>query len=272
MYKSLLVRLFGFPATLIHGDTLVLDRWRWLKRRLPQTTNGEKLIDVGCGTGAFTIGAARRGYVALGLSWDERNQAEAARRAAICRADQASFCVCDLRELDKHLEYRGVFDVAVCLETIEHVLDDARLLQSISACLKPGGRLLLTTPNLYYKAITESDNGPFCTTETGWHVRRGYNKSMLLELLENSGLRCEEISYCSGIISQGVTRLMRRAAVIHPLFGWAVILPLRPLTLLDQLIFGWSIIPPYSICIEAYKSRLRIGDEPKAAALGVRGI
>src|SRR5215831_19166903 len=89
MYKSVLVRLFGFPATLVHGDTLVLDRWRWLKRRLPQTANGEKLIDVGCGTGAFTIGAARRGYVALGLSWDERNQAEATRRAAICRADQA---------------------------------------------------------------------------------------------------------------------------------------------------------------------------------------
>ena len=29
-----LVRALGFPATLIHGDTLVWDRWRWLKPRL----------------------------------------------------------------------------------------------------------------------------------------------------------------------------------------------------------------------------------------------
>jgi 2-polyprenyl-3-methyl-5-hydroxy-6-metoxy-1,4-benzoquinol methylase len=72
MDKSLLVRIFGFRATVIHGDLLVLDRWLWLKKRLPFTRNGEKLIDVGCGSGAFTIGAALRGYQAIGLSWDVR--------------------------------------------------------------------------------------------------------------------------------------------------------------------------------------------------------
>src|SRR5215831_5582861 len=91
MDRSLLVRLFGFPATLVHGDTLVLDRWRWLKRRLPVTANGERLLDVGCGTGAFTIGAARRGYHALGLSWDERNQTTARQRADLCRCPSAEF-------------------------------------------------------------------------------------------------------------------------------------------------------------------------------------
>lgn len=255
MDKSLLVRLFGFPATLIHGDTLVLDRWRWLKRRLPQTENGEKLLDIGCGTGAFTIGAALRGYTALGLSWDERNQAEAAKRAIICGAGGASFSVCDARELDRCNEYREAFDVAICTENIEHVLDDDRLMRSIAACLKAGGRLLLTTPNFYYSAITISDNGPFCTTETGWHVRRGYTRSMLLELIERSGLKCEELSYCSGVVSQTITRLMRTGAKVHPLFGWAVILPLRPLTFLDPLISRLSGTPPYSICVEAYKPR-----------------
>jgi SAM-dependent methyltransferase len=227
MDKSLLVRLFGFPATLIHGDTLVLDRWRWLKQRLPRTANGETLLDVGCGTGAFTIGAALRGYTALGLSWDERNQAEAARRATMCSAEGASFSICDVRELDRRTDYRDAFDVAVCTENIEHIIDDARLMRSIGACLKPGGRLLLTTPNFYYRAITKPDNGPFCATETGWHVRRGYTRSMLLELIERSGLKCEEISYCSGVVSQKVTWVMRKGAAIHPLFGWALILPLR---------------------------------------------
>lgn len=257
MDKSLLVRLFGFPATLAHGDTLVLDRWRWLKFRLPHTANGEKLLDVGCGTGAFTIGAALRGYTAHGVSWDERNQAEAARRAIMCGADRASFSVCDVREIDGRTEYREAFDVAVCTENIEHILDDARLMRSIADCLKPGGRLLLTTPNFYYNAITKSDNGPFSATETGGHVRRGYTRSMLLELIECSGLKCEELSYCSGVISQNVTWLMRKAVKVNHLFGWAVILPLRPLTFLDPLISRWSRTPPYSICVEAYKPRVR---------------
>ncbi len=35
--KSILVKLFGYRASLIHHDTLVLDRWIWPKSRLPKT-------------------------------------------------------------------------------------------------------------------------------------------------------------------------------------------------------------------------------------------
>ena len=63
--KSILVKLLGFPATLIHGDTLVLDRWIWLRKYLPKTKNNETLIDVGCGSGSFVIGASLRGYNSL---------------------------------------------------------------------------------------------------------------------------------------------------------------------------------------------------------------
>ena len=30
--KRILIQIFGFHATLIHGDPLVLDRWLWLKK------------------------------------------------------------------------------------------------------------------------------------------------------------------------------------------------------------------------------------------------
>ncbi len=258
MDKSLLVRCFGFPATLIHGDTLVLDRWKWLKRRLPITANNEKLIDIGCGTGAFTIGAARRGYQALGLTWDERDQSEARRRAQICRAAMASFAICDVRELHRESVYHEVFDVAVCTENIEHILNDFKLMRDISKCLKPGGRLLLTTPNYYYRSISAYDNGPFSQIETGWHVRRGYTKGMLAELCQSAGLLCEEITYCSGVVSQKVTGLMRLGTKRRPLIGWGLVLPLRPLIpLLDPLATKLLRWPCYSICLEAYKPRCR---------------
>jgi SAM-dependent methyltransferase len=256
MDRSALVRLVGFPATLIHGDPLVLDRWFWLKARLPKTRNNECLLDVGCGAGAFSIGATLRGYRALGLSWDERNQLVAKERATYCNASSAQFEVLDIRELDHSADLVGGFDVVICLETIEHVVEDLKLMRAMARCMKPGGRLLLTTPHLLYTAISPGDMGPFSTVEDGGHVRRGYSRAMLEELCEHSGLRVERISYCSGYSSQKVAALMRRLSAINVLLAWSLILPLRALPpLLDPIItvlLGW---PYFSICLEAYKPR-----------------
>ena len=71
MSESFLFKMFGHAALLVHGETLVLDRWRWLKDRLPRTRNAEELFDCGCGNGALTMSAATRGYVVTGISNDE---------------------------------------------------------------------------------------------------------------------------------------------------------------------------------------------------------
>jgi len=255
MQTSLVVKLLGFPATLIHGDTLVLDRWQWLKAHLPAVAdNSKQLLDVGCGTGAFTIGMARRGYKSLGLSWDERNQTVATQRAAMCKAPLAEFDINDVRNLDQRADLNGRFDVALCCENIEHILNDQKLIVDITRCLKPGGVLLLTTPNLHYKAITKEDNGPFSTFEDGWHVRRGYTPEMLQTLCDTAGLKVSQIGYCSGLFSQKVTAILRTVSRINHLLAWAVILPLRILPpLFDPPISKMSKWPGYSITLVAVK-------------------
>lgn len=254
--KSLLVKIFGYYAGFIHGDTLIFDRWLWLKKHLPKTKNGEKLIDIGCGTGAFSIGAALRGYDALGLSWDERNQRVATERAQICRADTAIFEVLDIRNLDSRENLRGQFDVAICLEAIEHIINDRKLMIDIAACLKPGGRLLLTTPYFHYRPITPGDQGPFLEFEDGGHVRRGYLKAIIDELCNQANLIPDNISYCSGFLSQKITFIQRMLSNIHPLLGWGAILPLRILPpLFDRLVTKLLHWPYFSICLEAYKPR-----------------
>jgi ubiquinone/menaquinone biosynthesis C-methylase UbiE len=40
-----------------------------------------------------------------------------------------------------------LFDVVICFQLIEHIQDDKTLLKEIYRVLKPGGKLLLTTPN-----------------------------------------------------------------------------------------------------------------------------
>jgi SAM-dependent methyltransferase len=254
MDKTILVRSIGFPATLVHGDTLVLDRWLWLKRWLPKTKNGEKLLDVGCGSGAFTIGAALRGYESTGLSWDVENQAKAVERARLCKAGATSFPIVDVRNLDAFSEYIGKFDTLVCCENMEHIINDKKLMSDMYACLKPGGRLLLTVPYYLYVAIEPMDNGPFMTVENGWHVRRGYTPAMLSELCKNAGFEIEEINYCSGYLSQKITKLWR--LIPGSKLRFALTFPMRILPpLFDGLVSRLTKWPSYSICLVAYKPR-----------------
>ncbi|MGH9615815.1 MAG: class I SAM-dependent methyltransferase [Acidobacteriaceae bacterium] len=253
--KSGLVRVLGFPATLIHGDTLVLDRWLWLRKRLPVVQLGSRsLLDVGCGTGAFTIGAARRGYRSLGLSWDKRNQSVAQQRAGICKTPNARFDVLDVRRLDERADLMGQFDVAICCECIEHILDDNKLMKDIAGCLKPGGTVLLTTPNYRFRPMA-FDNENFATVENGAHVRRGYTPEDLVRLCDASGFEVVEIDYCSGVLSQKITSMQRVIAnLTSELLSWPIVLPFRWIPpMFDNAVTRAAKWPNYSITLTARK-------------------
>jgi hypothetical protein len=134
-------------------------------------------------------------------------------------------------------------------------------MRAIAACMRPGARLLLTAPNFDFKPISPSDAGPFPLVENGDHVRRGYSAAMLRELCDDAGFVVEEVSSCSGFISQMATRLLRRVKPYR--LAWLLVLPLRllpaPLDGLIRRLTGW---PDYSICLVAYKPRF----EPRAKA------
>ena len=214
-------------------------------------------MDVGCGSGAFTIGAAILGYKSHGVSWDKRNKEVAEIRAKLCGEDnQYTFEVFDVRELDKRSNWKNFFDTCINCENIEHIINDRKLIQDIADLLKPGGKLLLTTPYYYLRPITESDFGPFYNIENGDHVRRGYTKQMLIELCKEANLEIEEISFCSGFFSQKLAQMQKIISAISPNLGWILILPLRPIVVLLDKILPLRYAN-YSICLEAYKPRFK---------------
>jgi len=179
----------------------------------------------------------------------------AAERAAICKAPLAEFDVLDVRHLDQRPDLREQYDVVVCCECIEHILDDRKLMVDMKNCLKPGGTLLLTTPNFNYKPITQGDNGPFLPIEDGGHVRRGYTRETLMDLCASAGLKVSHIEYCAGFFSQKITGLMRVAQGIHSVLGWALVLPLRPFPLLlDRWVNKLSRWPEFTITLVAVKN------------------
>ena len=63
------------------------------------------------------------------------------------------------------------FDFVITFQVIEHIDDDAAFVREIARVLRPGGRLILTTPN-----------APMSLTRNPWHVRE-YTAEQLRRLL-----------------------------------------------------------------------------------------
>jgi len=251
---SPLIRLLGWPLPLFHSETAVLDRWLWIRAHLPRRDDSPYLVDIGCGSGAFSIGSALRGYRALGLSWDTRNRNVASHRATLAGANTARFELQDLRALDARPDLRGKFDVALMCEVIEHIIDDMKLVRDVAATLKPNGTLLLTTPNAFAPALDPSHDGPFPKVEDGGHVRKGYTPERLIELCRSADLEPQEISYCTGFISQMLFILYFRLSRINRTIAWLAVHPFRLFPpLLDARLSRFAPRPPYSICLVARK-------------------
>jgi SAM-dependent methyltransferase len=247
--KTWLVRLGGARALMVFGDSLVVDRWRWIRTHLPREPSN--LVDAGCGNGWLALNCARLGHRTLGLGWDDNDLTRARSRADILNSS-ARFEVQDLRDLASRPDLTASFDVVTCTEVIEHIIDDSKLMANLAALLRPGGQLLLTAPSSDYIPMDVGDAGPFEAIEDGRHVRKGYSPDGLRGLAEAANLRVIEIAYCSGRASQQLTRLLRalsRSIGYGP--AWALTVPLRAIPLaIDR---PRQNFPPYSICMVASK-------------------
>lgn len=252
--ENLLVQFLGWKATVLHGDTTVYDRWKWLKKNL--LSNHGKTLDAGCGTGAFTLYAAKMGNESVGISFNERNMEIAQKRAALLGLKNVRFIVGDLRQLDVLSKELGTFDQVLCFETIEHLLNDKKLLADLNRCLKPGGRLLLTTPFKGHNPVMgeSADRNYRSNVEDGGHVRFGYEESELRELVEEAGLKVKEVDYISGYLSQAMYNLWCKLdGVIPHKLTWGLTFPLRAFMFLDRPISRAMNYPLLSIAIVAEK-------------------
>jgi SAM-dependent methyltransferase len=256
--KNSLVKLFGFNATLIQGDFLVLDRWKWLSHQLKFAPRG-KLLDVGSGSGAFSIGSSLRyNYNVLGLSWDNRNLLVSEDRAKICKVSETVvFDICDVRQLDLRKDLLEEFDVVICTENIEHIINDVKLVKDIAGAMKKGGLLLLTTPNFNYRPMGIGDDKEnLSLQEDGGHVRIGYTPEDCISVAKKANLTVVSIEFCSGFFSQKFTTVLRFLTIYLTYYpAWIITFPFRIIPLMfDKIIerfFNW---PGYSICMVAKKN------------------
>ena len=102
---------------------------------------GKRALDVGCGAGLLCEPLARLGAAVTGVDAAAENIAVAAAHAAGAGLTIDYRCG-DVSELGL-----GGFDLVTSLEVLEHVADPAAFIAALRAALKPGGLLILSTPN-----------------------------------------------------------------------------------------------------------------------------
>jgi 2-polyprenyl-3-methyl-5-hydroxy-6-metoxy-1,4-benzoquinol methylase len=171
----------------------------------PGRTEGS-VLDVGCGEGRFAAELARAGFLVTGVDVAE----EPLRRARAGRADL------DLRLLPVHGAWPladASFDIVWAGETIEHVADTAAWLSEVRRVLRPGGSLLLSTPDhgrlsmLMLACFSRSLDAHFDPRSD--HLRF-YTRRTLARLLEDFGFEHIHLRGAGGL--PGARRVLLASA------------------------------------------------------------
>jgi SAM-dependent methyltransferase len=136
----------------------------------------ERILDVGCSQSILPLELAHLGFRVWGID----------QRSYPVRHPNFAFVRCDVCQLSFPASF---FDTVICLSTLEHVglgfygdtrheRGDLAAIRELSRVLKPGGKLILTTP--------------YGRRGEGW--QRVYDSAGIAELL--AGLRIEKARYC----------------------------------------------------------------------------
>ncbi|HST56529.1 MAG TPA: class I SAM-dependent methyltransferase [Solirubrobacteraceae bacterium] len=162
-------------------------RRRFLLERIER---GERVLDVGCGEAWFTVELERTGAQPVGVDVAR----EPLRRA------HAHHPNLDLRLLDLLAPWpleNASFDAAWAGEVIEHVADTAGWLSELRRVLRPGGKLLLSTPDhgrLHMLGLALSTRAFDAHFDPCSDHLRFYTRRTLTKLLHEFGFQDVELS------------------------------------------------------------------------------
>lgn len=147
-------------------------------RYLPARRAGEsgRVLDIGCGNGAWLRLAQDAGWQAAGVEPDPVARGEAEKTGL------------EVRHLvDDWLDQPGSFDVVTMSHVIEHVHDPLALLRVTHSLLRPGGQIFVDTPNI--DAVGHKLYGPdWRGLEPPRHLVL-FNRASLSDALERTGFR-----------------------------------------------------------------------------------
>jgi SAM-dependent methyltransferase len=201
-------------TTVSSGPERARRQARMLAAVLAQRTGAQRIVDVGCGDGSATdlaSGLNARNTV-IGVDWSATALAQARARGLLVVQGGVDASGLPLPD--------GCADVVIMSELIEHLVDTDTAVDEVRRVLRPGGVLLLSTPNLaawFNRALVGLGIQPVFSEvslrgiygrpghEVVGHLRL-FTRRALVEFLAARGFRCERVL---GAPYHDVPRLLR---------------------------------------------------------------
>lgn len=145
-----------------------------------------KILDIGCGTGMASEKLKRFGVV-YGIDISPKSVEEARKYN---RCDKFYVGIAEELPFDN-----SMFDVVVCTEVMEHLLDTPNALSEMNRVLIGGGHLIISTPNPWYWCVIL--NRAIATLKrqkagTGQIVENFISPKKLKKMLKQKGFEVEE--------------------------------------------------------------------------------
>ena len=178
---KLYFKIFGYPDVAGNGRFSKV-----IEMLEPKPT--ERILDVGCGNGIYTNSISYYfGSKTVGIDINKK-RIKVAQEIAHCLKTGAGFILQEAENLDFPKES---FEKIICLEVIEHIYDDKKLLNKLGCFLKKSGVLIISTPKKEKLSKTE-ELKRFGAAKKGEHVRSGYEFAEFKEMLNRAGFQILE--------------------------------------------------------------------------------
>jgi 2-polyprenyl-3-methyl-5-hydroxy-6-metoxy-1,4-benzoquinol methylase len=140
------------------------------------------LLDVGCGNGKYLLQMQQLGWSVKGVEFNEK-------AVGLCRSNELDVFQGDLLQANFS---SNCFDAITAHHLIEHLPNPVEVIAEMARILKPGGQLLIRTPNTNSLARSWFRNNWFAD-EVPRHLVL-FNPASLTRLAETSGLQVEHIT------------------------------------------------------------------------------
>lgn len=149
-----------------------------------------RVLDIGGGTGAFTAVIMERCGAHFGAVVDVSEEAVQARVAGVTVG-----AVLDVEQdgaLEAFMAKHGPFDLVLCLDVLEHLVDPRKVVERLHGCLPMNGHILASIPNVQnYRVVLRSFLGTWHYRESGLFDRthlRFFSRRSAQALMTGSGL------------------------------------------------------------------------------------
>ena len=91
------------------------------------------------------------------------------------------------------LHYEQVFDFVICIDVLEHIEEDQKVMDNIYQALQSGGHFLMHSPSIYSEEDADGDD-----SFVDEHARVGYSKEDISAKLEAAGFQLTDVGYTYG--------------------------------------------------------------------------